>query len=232
MAEQGAAKKDDFVGKRLAEVRGFWDRLPTRTRLLMLVIIVLAVGGAVALAMYERTDERVLFSGLTAEDAAAIVEHLKSEKVPFRIDSSGGTILVPAAQVHELRLALASQGIPAGGGVGFELFQKYARFGDLGFDVSIGAAANTDTNGAGRAVTRQANDAHVVAEVFAAELGPDSQFAGEEVAEPEVVVPKQVDDPGPRLAQLRKLREGPEAGLGYRAPVLEPEVEQVTEDVE
>ena len=136
MAELPEAPNIEFLSKKLTELRGFWDRLPKRARFLMIVVSVLAVGAAVALAMFEHTDERVLYSGLSTDDAAAIVEQLKSKKVNYRIEGGGGTILVPAGQVHDLRLEMAAQGIPAGGGVGFELFDEQ-RFGMTEFEERV-----------------------------------------------------------------------------------------------
>lgn len=64
----------------------------------------------------------VLFSNLTDEDAGLIVQKLKEQKIPYRLD--GNVIKVPHDKVHDLRLQLASQGLPQGGGIGFELFDK------------------------------------------------------------------------------------------------------------
>ena len=61
----------------------------------------------------------------TAEnDAAAIVEYLQNEKIPYRLEHEGRSILVPAERVYDLRLALAQAGLPQGGGVGFEIFDE------------------------------------------------------------------------------------------------------------
>jgi flagellar M-ring protein FliF len=69
-----------------------------------------------------RPDYQVLFSRLAPEDAAAIIETLKQDKVPYRLQSNGTSILVPRDRVYELRLSLASAGLPSGGGIGFEIF--------------------------------------------------------------------------------------------------------------
>ncbi|OPX20274.1 MAG: flagellar M-ring protein FliF, partial [Desulfobacca sp. 4484_104] len=71
-----------------------------------------------------RTDYAVLFSNLTQEDAGAIIGKLKAQKVPYQVDGGGTSIMVPKSQVYDLRLSLASEGLPQGGGVGFELFDK------------------------------------------------------------------------------------------------------------
>ena len=66
-------------------------------------------------------DYTVLYSDLSSTDAGAVVQRLKEMKIAYRLD--GNTISVaPASQVHELRLSLASEGLPKTGSVGFELF--------------------------------------------------------------------------------------------------------------
>ncbi len=52
------------------------------------------------------------------------MDKLKETKVPYETTGGGTTVLVPSAQVHELRLQLATQGLPHGGGVGFEIFDR------------------------------------------------------------------------------------------------------------
>ena len=136
MAETPKIPGQDFVSKRLEEFRAIWERFPKPARILLILIVVGAVGAAVTLGMYERNNEEVLFSGLSQQDAAAIVEHLKGKKVPYSLRGDGGTIMVPSEQVHELRLELASQGIPVGGGVGFELFDQQ-RFGMTEFEERV-----------------------------------------------------------------------------------------------
>ncbi len=75
----------------------------------------------------QRPLYRPLFTNLAEQDASAIVEALRAEKVPFRLEDGGRAVLVPAEQLYELRLALASRGLPEGGSVGFELFDRQTR---------------------------------------------------------------------------------------------------------
>ncbi len=133
MAEPQEAKTGDIVSKYLNEIRRFWGRLPGRVRVLMIGVLILIVAAGAALAVVDRTEQQVLYSGLTKEDAAAIVEHIKGKKIPFEIRNDGGTIVVPREHVHELRLELAAEGVPVGGGVGFELFDEQ-RFGMTEFE--------------------------------------------------------------------------------------------------
>ncbi|MGH8164260.1 MAG: flagellar basal-body MS-ring/collar protein FliF, partial [Rhodanobacteraceae bacterium] len=69
-------------------------------------------------------DFRPLFTGMAAEDAAAVVQKLKEGGVEYRIDDGGATVSVPAEKVDERRLEMAGAGLPKTGRVGFELFDK------------------------------------------------------------------------------------------------------------
>ncbi|MFV1922782.1 MAG: flagellar basal-body MS-ring/collar protein FliF [Methylotenera sp.] len=72
----------------------------------------------------QQPDYRVLFSNFTDKDGGAIVAALDKMNVPYKLSDSGTAILVPAAQVHQARLKLASEGLPKGGNIGFELLEK------------------------------------------------------------------------------------------------------------
>jgi len=99
--------------------------LPPAKRWLMLGIIVLsALFFGLLIVTANRTEYKPLYANLGNEDAGEIMNKLKEQKVPTRISDDGKTILVPASKVYELRMALASEGLPQGGGVGFELFDR------------------------------------------------------------------------------------------------------------
>ncbi|TBV82763.1 MAG: flagellar M-ring protein FliF [Desulfobulbaceae bacterium] len=87
------------------------------------VLVVVVFGAMIALVTVgTKPTEQVLFSGLTQQDAAEVVQRLRDMNVIFRLTANGTTIMVAADQVYEVRLTLAGEGIPRGGGVGFELF--------------------------------------------------------------------------------------------------------------
>ena len=86
--------------------------------------VVLIVGGFVASQWMGQMTYVPLFASLPAEDAGAIVAQLKASKTPYRVGGAGEQIMVPADQVNEIRLRVASQGLPLGSGVGFEVFDK------------------------------------------------------------------------------------------------------------
>ncbi len=85
-----------------------------------------AVVAALSLAYYWflAGEYAVLARGLRAEEAAAIVEQLEKESVPFELRDGGNTILVPASQVDAVRLDVSSGDVPLRGAVGFELFNE------------------------------------------------------------------------------------------------------------
>ncbi len=67
-------------------------------------------------------EYRVLYSNLTDRDGGAVIAALQQQNVPYKF-ADGGALLIPAPQVHEMRLRLAGQGLPKGGLVGFELME-------------------------------------------------------------------------------------------------------------
>ncbi len=98
--------------------------LPPARRWMVVVAVASILGFGALIALSNRVDYRPLFSNLNSEDAGEIVKKLKDQKVPYRIASDGKAILVPADKVYDLRLSLASDGLPQGGGVGFEIFDR------------------------------------------------------------------------------------------------------------
>lgn len=63
----------------------------------------------------------VVFANLSEKDGGQIVAALEQQNVPYKIGGGGTAIMVPADRVHDVRLRLASQGLPKGGLVGFEV---------------------------------------------------------------------------------------------------------------
>ncbi len=94
--------------------------------------VAMMVGGAGAIVALmagiwfwgQQPAYRVLFANYSDRDGGAIVAALQQMNVPYQVADGGGAILVPEKQVHDVRLKLASQGLPKGGGVGFELMEN------------------------------------------------------------------------------------------------------------
>lgn len=79
----------------------------------------------------------LLYGDLQASDAAAIGKKLDDLKVPYKVDPSGTRIMVPGDQVGRLRMQMALAGLPAGGSVGYEIFDKSEGFGTTSFIQSM-----------------------------------------------------------------------------------------------
>ena len=95
-----------------------------------LALGVVALGGVLlALTLWNgHGDYKVLYANLSDKDGGAIISQLSQLGVPYRHADGGAAILVPAAQVHDLRLKLAASGLPRGSVVGYEITDT-ARFG-------------------------------------------------------------------------------------------------------
>jgi flagellar M-ring protein FliF len=91
-----------------------------------IVAVVLLIAGGFAYFSHWRTesDFRPIYTSLAPEDAAAIVQKLKETGTQFRLSEDGASVLAPSARVAELRLEMASAGLPKSGRIGFELFDK------------------------------------------------------------------------------------------------------------
>src|SRR5688572_31188963 len=115
---------------RIAPWKDRWVKLSLVARVGVIAAAVLLLGGIAAASLIDRTPPKaVLFSNLGEDDAARIVQRLKAGNIPYELGPDGTSILVQADQVHETRLMLASEGLPSGGGVGFEVFDQQ-RFGE------------------------------------------------------------------------------------------------------
>jgi flagellar M-ring protein FliF len=120
----------------LANPGGFGARLaalPVKSRVSLGVGIAALVAVLAAITMWSsQGDYKVLYANLSDKDGGAIIAQLSQMNVPYRHSEGGSAILVPAAQVHDLRLKLASAGLPKGSVVGYELMDG-ARFGQTQF---------------------------------------------------------------------------------------------------
>jgi flagellar M-ring protein FliF len=113
--------------------------LPSRSKLSALVGVAALVGVVLAMTMWSsKGDYKVLYANLSDKDGGAVIAQLSTMNVPYRMSEGGNAILVPAAQVHDLRLKLATAGLPKGTVSGYELMDN-ARFGQTQFQERITA---------------------------------------------------------------------------------------------
>lgn len=115
----------------------FWSNLTLNQKVMgggaaLSIIIALLVWG---LGGHSSQPMEVLYTDLTEKDAAAIVEKLDEQKVPYQLEDQGTTILVPQDLKYSTRLKLASENLPLGQ-AGLELFHE-SSFGETQTDKKV-----------------------------------------------------------------------------------------------
>ncbi len=121
----------------LAALKETWNNLSNTQKLVVASVVAISIVIVVVVSMIGmRPSMSTLFSNLQSADAAAIADRLRDLKVPYDLSADGGTIKVPSNQVYDLRLKMVTQGLPAGGTVGFEVFNK-TNFGMSEFNQKV-----------------------------------------------------------------------------------------------
>lgn len=123
----------ESIQKLIEQSRGVWAGLTRGQRTALVGVMAASLTVLLVVGVWgQRPDFTTLYANLNPVDAGQVVEQLKAARTPYRVEDSGTRILVPAGVVHETRLALATAGLPQGGGVGFELFDR-SSFGATDF---------------------------------------------------------------------------------------------------
>lgn len=109
------------LGRQLLAI---WKQLGINQRISIAFTGLLVIGALLGIAFWSSQGDFVLLYGrLDESEAGKVIAALDESKVPYEV-RGGGTLLVPADKVHQVRMQLASKGIPKGEGVGFEIFDK------------------------------------------------------------------------------------------------------------
>ncbi|MBI2533909.1 MAG: flagellar M-ring protein FliF [Deltaproteobacteria bacterium] len=115
--------------KFLGDLKEILNRLlsflsPQQKRLVFIGLPLLGAIAYAAFSIFDRMNYGPLFTNLAPQDGAAIVKELDAAKIPYTLSGGGTIIEVPRGLIYQTRLKLAGKGVPAGGGVGFEIFEK------------------------------------------------------------------------------------------------------------
>jgi flagellar M-ring protein FliF len=94
-------------------------KISTATVLLISIVLF-----AFLIIQARTADQQLLYANLTLSDASSVSEWLKNQKINYTLKNGGRDIWVPADQIYQTRLDLAANGLPSGGDVGFEVFDK------------------------------------------------------------------------------------------------------------
>ncbi len=109
------------------------------SRLLAMVAVTTALLGFFAFVIMRVTTPQMttLFTDLSAEDSSGIIKDLERQAIPYELRNDGTVIMVPKDKVTRLRMKLAEGGLPKGGGVGYEIFDKSDALGTTSFVQNI-----------------------------------------------------------------------------------------------
>jgi flagellar M-ring protein FliF len=122
-------------------VQGFFDFVKSlgAARMAAMAAVTLTLIGFFSFLMVQMTTPTMvpLFTDLSVEDSSAIIKDLERQAVDYQIRSDGAIILVPKDKVARLRMKLAEGGLPKGGGVGYEIFDKSDALGATSFIQNI-----------------------------------------------------------------------------------------------
>jgi flagellar M-ring protein FliF len=108
-------------------------------RLMAMIAVTAALIGFFAFVIIRVTTPQMttLFTDLSTEDSSAIIKDLERQAIPFELKNDGAVIMVPKDKVTRLRMKLAEGGLPKGGGVGYEIFDKSDALGTTSFVQNI-----------------------------------------------------------------------------------------------
>jgi flagellar M-ring protein FliF len=122
-------------------VQGFLDFVKSlgAARMAAMAAVTLALIGFFSFLMIQMTTPQLvpLFTDLSVEDSSAIVKDLERQAIPYELKNDGAIVMAPKDKVARLRMKLAEGGLPKGGGVGYEIFDKSDALGATSFIQNI-----------------------------------------------------------------------------------------------
>ena len=122
-------------------MQGFFDFVKSlgAARMAAMAAVTLALIGFFSFLVVRMSAPQMvpLFTDLTVEDSSSIVKDLERQAIKYELKGDGSTVMVPKDQVARLRMKLAEAGLPKGGGVGYEIFDKSDALGATSFIQNI-----------------------------------------------------------------------------------------------
>ncbi|MGL4728109.1 MAG: flagellar basal-body MS-ring/collar protein FliF [Bosea sp. (in: a-proteobacteria)] len=108
-------------------------------RLAAMMAVTLAMMGFFAFVIMKVSQPTMglLYSDLSSQDASQVIKELDARNIRYEVRPDGSTILISKADVPKLRMELAGKGLPSGGGVGYEIFDKGDAFSSTSFVQNI-----------------------------------------------------------------------------------------------
>jgi len=122
-------------------VQGFFDFVKSlgAARMAAMAAVTLTLIGFFAFLMVKMSQPQMvpLFTDLSVEDSSAIIKDLERQAISYEIKNDGAIIMAPKENIARLRMKLAEGGMPKGGGVGYEIFDKSDALGATSFIQNI-----------------------------------------------------------------------------------------------
>ena len=122
-------------------MQGFFDFVKSlgAARMAAMAAVTLALIGFFSFLMIQMTAPQMvpLFTDLSVDDSASIIKDLERQAITYQLKNDGTIIMVPKDKVARLRMKLAESGLPKGGGVGYEIFDKSDALGATSFVQNI-----------------------------------------------------------------------------------------------
>jgi flagellar biosynthesis/type III secretory pathway M-ring protein FliF/YscJ len=109
-----------------SQLKATFTNLGRGKQITLVTLLLGSLAGFIFLITWSGQSEfQPLYSQLEPEDAGIILSKLKEQKMDYRIASNGTTILIPQQFIYETRMKLASEGLPQGSAIGFEIFNLH-----------------------------------------------------------------------------------------------------------
>jgi len=109
----------------LEKIRAVWRKLSVIQRaLLVTVVLTFTITGGLLVHWVRKPDMRMLYQGLSPEEAAKIVEKIAEKSIPYELREGGTGIYAPKERIYQLRLDMAKEGLPEGEQGGYKIFEK------------------------------------------------------------------------------------------------------------
>src|SRR5436190_6074808 len=119
------------------QIRVFFNRYPLQQKIMLAGSAGLVLVSLWALVHFmNRVEFQTLYADLDPQEAQSIVQKLQELKVPYELGSDGRTVRVASDKLAEVRIQLASQGLPESGRIGFEIFDR-TNFGLTNFQEQV-----------------------------------------------------------------------------------------------
>ena len=104
---------------------GIWEELGLNQKITVSATTLAVIAGVITVLIWSgRTEYSLLYGNLDPVEAGKVTQSLDENNIEYKISGGGGSIYVPRGEVHQMRMKLATQGIPKGEGMGYELLDK------------------------------------------------------------------------------------------------------------